>query len=164
MPTCPTHTVSPSKYVKISSHSAEVACGSWKTHLPVLACGESVRCQAERTEVILMWEGGCWGGDGECRWRCRCRENSLCTTRAGCGCVWSISMQTDSPTCLTANHVSLLLMLWYGGGEGGSQQHWKHSIYFSLCRSLHLHCSVSPSFALLSFRTLSPSLDFPAVF
>lgn len=118
------------------------SCGWWKTHLPVLACEESVHAARASRQKSDEWGGGNRNSDqGK-----NDGEEIVGGGQRLVGGMRSVSMQTDSPTCLTANHfLSAALM---GGGGGDEQQRWKPSLDFFLCRSLHLHCCVLVSLSV----------------
>lgn len=161
-PTCPTHTVSPCKYGEISSHSTEAACGSWKTHLPLLACGNAcvLPGRADRSPTNVGEAAAGVGGGGDID------EDVEKIVRTRQRLVVGVCGPSQCKQTVQRAWLPIIFSLWRFDtwGEGGQAHNGAEntaSISF-LCRSLHLHCSVSPSFAASPFLTQCPHLNSPA--
>lgn len=112
-------TPSPCKYREISSHSSEAACGSWKTHLPLLACGNAsvLPGRADRSHTnVGEAAAGAGGGDiyGDAEKIVRPRQRLVVGV---CVVLLNANRQSNVPGCQS---FSLSGGLIRGGRRGGA--------------------------------------------
>lgn len=125
--------------------------------------GTRACCQAERTEALLMWGRqrlGWVGGGGDID------EDAEKIVRTRQRLVVGVCGPSQCKQTVQRAWLPIIFSLWRFDtwGEGGQAHNGAEntaSISF-LCRSLHLHCSVSPSFAASPFLTQCPHLNSPA--